>query len=239
MRPFSPVRYPVAVGVRICVLAVALACCAVDASAQDYGRRKSRRHFVTVSYDSLYTQPLHFADHPLADLVGREVASAQGEWFDYQTRDGATAIDVIEFSRRARGAAISVYPLGMSVGPALMIRGSYEHLPRIRIAFEGPAPFGVYELTDARARDVAAGVIVADRSAGWGLGSHAFVVGGLGRITSGLGDGGRYFAEGGGGLSVGPLGVELGIKFAWNRLSQPVNHRFLTIPVTLRGSLTF
>lgn len=225
---------------RICFLALAALCAASSVSAQTtHSGARPRRHFVTVSYDSLYTQPLHFADHPLSDLLDRDVASVQAEAFDYQTRDGATSIDVVEFSRRARGAGISVYPLGMSTGPALMLRASIEQLPRVRLSFEGPAPVGVYELTDARARDFAAGLIVADRSPGWGLGSHAFVVGGIGKITSGLGDGSRYFAEGGGGLGVGPIGVELGIKFAWNTLSEPVNHKFLTIPVTLRGTLTF
>ena len=84
-----------------------------------------------------------------------------------------------------------------------------------------------------------AGFFVADRSAGWGLGSHAYVLGGIGRITSDLGDGGRYIAEGGGGLSVGPFGADLSVKFAWNRLDNPVEHRFLTVPITLRGTLTF
>lgn len=239
MRSSTAVRYSVDVRSRICFLGVALLCIAGTTSAQTYSRNQARRHFVTVSVDFLYTQPLHFADHPLEDLLGRDVASAQGEDYDYRTRDGATAIDVVEFSRRTRGAGIAVYPFGMSSGPALMIRGSLETLPTIRLAFDGPAPFGQYELTDVRARDIAAGIIVADRSPGWGLGSHAFVVGGVGRITSGLGDGSRYFAEGGGGLDVGPLGVQLGVKFAWNSLSEPVTHKFLTIPVTLRGTLTF
>jgi hypothetical protein len=87
--------------------------------------------------------------------------------------------------------------------------------------------------------DAAIGVFVADRSPGWGLGSHAFLAGGLGWITSDLGDGSRYFAEGGGGLSVGPIGAELVVKFAWNRLDDPVEHRFLTVPVTIRGTFTF
>jgi hypothetical protein len=80
---------------------------------------------------------------------------------------------------------------------------------------------------------------VSDRAPGWGLGSHAFVIGGVGRITSDMGGGSRYFAEGGGGLSSGPIGVELSVKFAWNRFNDPVEHRFLTIPVALRGTLTF
>ena len=209
------------------------------ATAQGYQGQRARRHFVSVSADWLHSQPLHFAEHPLADLVGREVASTQGEVYEYRSRDEATLIDVVEFSRRQRGFGVSLFPLGVSSGATLMLRGSYETLPRIRIAFQGPAAVGTYALADGRSLDAAAGVIVADRSPGWGLGSHAFVAGGAGRITSSLGDGRRYFAEGGGGLSVGPIGVELAVKFAWNMLQEPVEHRFLTVPVTVRGTLTF
>ena len=112
-------------------------------------------------------------------------------------------------------------------------------MPTIRLAFVGPAPFPTYALANARSLDAGAGVYVADRAPGFGLGSHAFVLGGVGRITSDLGDGSRYFAEGGGGLSVGPFGVDLSVKFAWNRLEEPLEHRFLTVPITLRGTLTF
>ena len=227
------------VGPRICFLALFAICSAASASAQDYSADRARRHFVTVSYDWLYTQPLHFDDHPLSALAGADVASAQNEVYDYRTRDGATLIDVIEFSRRQRGAGLTLYPLGMSNGPTLMLRGSFEHLPRIDVAFDGPAVVSRYLLTGGRALDAALGVTVADRSPGWGLGSHAFVVGGVGRITSDLGDGRRYFAEAGGGLGAGPIGVELGVKFAWNKLTNPVSHQFLTIPVTLRGTVTF
>jgi hypothetical protein len=127
----------------------------------------------------------------------------------------------------------------MNNGPALMLRGSYQPLPRIQLEFNGLAPFPRYALLDGHAFDAGVGIIVADRSPGWGLGSHAFVVGGLGKITSDLGDGGRFFAEGGGGLDVGPFGVELGVKFAWNNLDEPVPHKFMTIPISLRGTLTF
>ena len=127
----------------------------------------------------------------------------------------------------------------MSSGPTLVLRGSIEPLPRIQIEFLGAAPFPRYALLDGRAYDGAIGLMMADRSPGWGLGSHAFVAGGIGRITSDLGDGSRIFAEGGGGLDVGPIGVELAVKFAWNTLSEPVDHHFLTIPITLRGTLTF
>lgn len=224
---------------RTCFLSLLLVCAATTASAQTYRPAKPRRHFVTVSYDSQYTQPLHFAEHPLGDLLGAEVATAHFQQYDYRTRDERTLIDVVEFRRRSHGASVTLYPLGMSTGATLMLRGTLEPLPVIRLAFEGPAPFSSYELTDGRARDASVGVIVADRSAGWGLGSHAFVAGGIGRITSSAGDGRRYFAEGGGGLGTGPFGVELGVKVAWNTLDEPVTHRFLTIPITLRGTLTF
>jgi hypothetical protein len=227
------------VGSRIPFLAACVLAAASTALAQPYAGDEPRRHFITISYDWLYTQPLHFAEHPLEDLVGGQVASAQFERYDYRTRDGATLIDVIEFSRRQRGASVTLYPVGMSSGPALMLRGSYEHLPRIRIDFEGPSPVPGYGLVDARAFDAAIGIVMADRSAGWGLGSHAFLAAGVGRIRSDLSDGRRYFAEGGGGLGAGPFGVELGVKFAWNTLTEPVDHRFMTIPVTLRGTLTF
>lgn len=209
-----------------------------SAAAQTYGT-KPRRHFVSVGYDWHSTQPLHFAEHPLEDLLGRDVSSAQFESYEYRTRDEATLIDVLEFSRRQQGASITVFPLGMSTGATLALRGSIEALPLIRVAFAGDAPFASYALENARSLDAGAGVYVADRSAGWGLGSHAFVLGGVGRITSDLGDGSRYFAEGGGGLSAGPFGVDLSVKFAWNRLAEPVEHRFLTVPITLRGTLTF
>jgi hypothetical protein len=227
------------VGSRTCFLALLFITMAAAASAQTYTSKKARPHFITISTDWVYTQPLHFASHPLEDLVGKQVATAQFEAFEYQTRDGSTRIDVIEFSRRQRGIAVSLYPLGMSSGATLMLRGSYEAIPRIEIAFDGPSPIRHYALANGHAFDGAIGIMVADRSAGWGLGSHAFVVGGIGRISSDLGDGRRTFAEGGGGLDVGPFGVELAVKFAWNKLSAPVDHRFLTVPITLRGTLTF
>jgi len=224
---------------RISFLALLMLGAATAAAAQSYEPRQPRKQFVSFSYDTVYTEPLHFAEHPLSDLVGREVASVQREAYEYRTRDEATLIDVIEFSRRQRGVAVSVYPFGMSNGPALMLRGSIAPLPRIQVEFAGPAPFPRYALLDATAFDGAIGLVVADRAPGWGLGSHAFVSGGVGRITSDLGGGSRLFAEGGGGLDVGPIGIELGVKFAWNTLSDPVEHRFLTVPITVRGVVTF
>ena len=198
-----------------------------------------RRQFVTISYDWLYTHPLHFGDHPLEDLVGSPVATAQLQAYDYETRDGATRIDVEEFRRRGNGFGVTVYPLGLRSGATLGLRGSVEKLPTISVSIDGPGSLDHYALRNARAFDASAGLFVADRSAGWGLGSHAFLAGGIGAIRSDLSDGSRYFAEAGGGISSGPLGVQLSVKFAWNRLPEPVEHRFWTVPVTIRGTVSF
>jgi hypothetical protein len=220
------------------VLSIALVT-PLSAFAQPYQEAKPRRQFVTITLDWLNTQPLHFLEHPLQDLVGTDVAAAQFKPYEYETRDGLTHIDVLEFSRRGRGGGITVYPLGISTGTTLGIRASVETLPNIRVAFDGPGSLDNYTFTDAHAYDVGVGLFVADRSAGWGLGSRAFVLAGGGRIRSSIGDGTRVFAEGGGGVSSGPFGVELSVKFAWNRLEEPVTHRFLTIPIALRGTLSF
>jgi hypothetical protein len=225
---------------RILLAAVLVACLAGSAAAQDYAAPKPRRQFVTVSIDWMNTEPLHFASQPLEDLVGRDVSAAQFEAYEYRTRDEQILIDVLEFRKRNRGMSVAVYPLGLSSGATIGIRGSIEELPTIRIDFDGPDAPADYALTDARAYDVGAGIYVADRSRGWGLGSQAFVVGGVGRIRVDDGrEGSRLFAEGGGGLSVGPFGVQLAVKFAWNKLAEPVEHRFLTVPITLRGTLSF
>lgn len=224
---------------RAVLTALAILAFAPSASAQDYTVDKPRRQFLTVSLDWLNTEPLHFASHPLEDLVGREVAAAQGEAYDYRTRDEQIQIDVVQFRKRNRAASIAVYPFGLSSGTTLGVRASIEQVPTIRIEFEGSGAPPSYALTGARAVDVGGGLYVADRSPGWGLGSQAFLIGGVGRLRSDQGEGTRLFAEGGGGLSVGPLGVQIAVKFAWNRLTEPVAHRFLTIPVTLRGTLSF
>lgn len=231
--------HPTSIHPRLLLTLVLCALCAGPAAAQTYDEPKPRRQFVTVSIDWLNTEPLHFASEPLEDLVGRDVAAAQREAYDYRTRDELILIDVLEFRRRNRAMTVAVYPLGLSTGATLGIRGSIEQLPTIRVAFDGEGAPGDYALTGARAYDVGAGLYIADRSSGWGLGSQAFVVGGLGRIRADQRDGTRLFAEGGGGLSVGPLGVQLAVKFAWNTLTEPVEHRFLTIPITLRGTLSF
>jgi hypothetical protein len=206
---------------------------------QQYSPPQARRQFVTFSYDWLYIYPLHFAEHPLEDLVGADVDPTDPP-YDYRTEDGRTFIDVLEFKRRAQGIGVTLYPLGMSVGPTLGIRGSIERLPDIRIRFDGPGSLDSYSFTGGIAYDIGAGLWVADRAPGWGLGSYAFVLGGIGRITSDDLDGGsRYFAEGGGGVQSGPIGFELSVKFGWNRLSDPVEHRFLTVPINMRATVSF
>jgi hypothetical protein len=209
------------------------------ADAQPYASSRPRRQFVTISVDWLRTKPFHFAEHPLEDLVGTPVKAAPFEDHDYETRDGQTRIDVLEFRRRGRGAGVTIYPFGLGSGAALGLRASTETLPVIRIAIDGPARVDGYALTGGRAYDLGAGIFVADRSAGWGLGSQAFIMAGAGRIRSDLGDGTRVFAEGGGGLSSGPLGFEIAVKLALNRLEQPVVHKFFTFPVVLRATLSF
>ena len=224
---------------RLAALAAAIACFfPIAADAQTYAAPQARRQWFTVSYNWLHTLPLHFGEHPVADLVGSPVSEAE-EPYDYRTRDGSTLIDVLEFKRPGRGVGATVYPLGMSQGPTLGIRGAVEDIPDIRITFEGPGSLDSYALTNALAYDIGAGVFVADRAPGWGLGSYAFVLGGIGRITSDLGDGSRYFAEGGGGLQSGPFGFEISAKFGWNRLSEPVEHRFLTVPINMRATVSF
>jgi hypothetical protein len=249
MRSFTVVRYPLSglhfyTAVRtyaawLPAAALVVLLLATPAAAQTYDVQKPRRQFVTVSLDWLRTEPLHFASHPLEDLVGREVASAQRETYDYRTRDEQIQIDVVEFRRRNSAVSVAVYPLGLSSGATLGIRGSIEQMPSIRIAFAGEGSPAPYAFTGARAYDIGAGIYIADRSAGWGLGSMAFVIAGLGRIDADDHEGSRMFAEGGGGLSVGPFGVQLGVKFAWNKVETPVEHRFLTIPITLRGTVSF
>jgi hypothetical protein len=221
------------------VLTLLLAFAADAAWAQAYAAPKARRKFISVSYDWQFTQPLHFLEHPVQDLVGRPVGAAQFEAYDYRTRDGEILIDVLEFSRRGHGAGVTLYPFGVNVGPALALRASFEDLPTIRIAFDGNGAPPDYTLDGARAYDVGAALVVADHSRGFGLGSHAFVGGGVGRIKSDVRDGDRLFGEAGGGLNSGPVGVELSVKFAWNHLADPVDHKFLTVPITVRGTLTF
>jgi hypothetical protein len=207
--------------------------------ASAYHVRKARRHFVSISYDWQYTQPMSFRKHPLEDIFEQPIDEVHLQLYNYRTHDGQTLITVPQFENRGVGVGITLYPFGSSEGATLALRGSIEQLPDIRVTFDGPSPFPSYIVTNGRAYDIAAGVDMSDRSPGWGLGSHAFILGGVGRTHTDQRDGSRYFAEGGGGLTIGPLGVDLSVKFAVNRFSLPVEHRFYTIPVSVRGTFTF
>lgn len=231
MRAETLLRFALAT---ICVVALGTS----DARAQSRVSN-ARRQFISVSLDNFTTQPLHFAKWPVEELVGREASEAQRETYDYRTRDGLTTVDVLEFKKRGKGFGVTVYPFGLSVGSTLGIRVSREDLPVIRMQMAGPSNVGSYALTDAYAVDVGAAIYVSDRSAGWGLGSRAFVGGGLGTVRSSMADGRRFFAEGGGGLNVGPFGLDLSVKFAMNRFDVPIEHQFLTVPISLRASVSF
>jgi hypothetical protein len=219
--------------------AVAVLLIQADAHAQTYQAAQARRQWITVSYDWLYNWPLHFDNYPLEDLIGQKVEEADPP-FDYRSEDGSTLVDVLEFKRRGHAVGVTIYPFGLASGATLGLRGSIENLPDIRIAFTGPGrPMDSYTFTNGLAYDIGAGVYVGDRAPGWGLGSYAFVIGGVGRITSDLGGGSRYFGEGGGGLQSGPFGFELSVKFGWNKLSEPVEHRFLSVPIGMRATVSF
>ena len=203
------------------------------------GQPAPARQWIMVSYNWMYNWPLHFDNYPLEDLVGQKVEEAELP-YDYRSDDSRTFIDVVEFKRRGIGVGATVFPFGMRSGPTLGVRGSIENLPDIRLQFDGPGrPFDTYTFTNGLAYDIGAGVWVADRAPGWGLGSYAFIAGGFGKLTSDLGDGRRYFAEGGGGVQTGPIGFEISLKFGWNRLIEPVEHRFLSVPLNMRATVGF
>jgi hypothetical protein len=220
--------------------AMAILVTTMPASAQGSSHaRKARPHFISVDYDWLYVQPYSFDKHPLADLLGQPVSEVHLQSYQYETRDGLTRVTVDDFTKRAQGFGVTIYPFGSSEGPTLAVRGSVEHMPEIRAAFDGPAPAPRYALTNGRATDIAVGVDVADRSPGWGLGSHAFVLGGVGRARTDQMNGTRYFAEGGGGIAAGPIGVDIAFKFVVNKFDAPVTHQIFNLPISVRGTLTF
>jgi hypothetical protein len=205
-----------------------------------FPRATPRKQFVTLTVDGMNTLPLHFKEFPLEELVGKELSAVQfEEHADYRSRDGLTTVDVLEYRRRTQGAGINVYPFGMSVGATLMVRASIEQIPVTRVMIHEPNGSERYELLDGRAVDFGVGLMVSDRSAGWGIGSQAFILAGIGQVRGDRGDGSRRFAEGGGGITVGPFGLQLAVKFARNTLEDPRRHRFLTVPVTLRGTVSF
>jgi hypothetical protein len=206
---------------------------------QPYHAPGARRHFLTVTFDQQFVQPYSFDKHPLPDLLGQEVDEVHLASYQYRSHDGLTLVNVLEYGKRATGIGATVYPFGSSEGLTLALRGSLETIPTIRVAFTGPAPAPSYDLTNGRAVDVGIGIDMSDRSPGWGLGSHSFVIGGIGRIQADQRSGTRYFAEAGGGVTSGPFGVDVSIKFSVNRFGDPVANRLYLIPVSVRGTLSF
>ena len=134
------------------------------ASAQPYTDAKPRRQFVTVSIDWLHTQPLHFLEHPLEDLVGTEVAAVAVRGLRLRDPRRLTLIDVLEFSRRGRGRRHHGLSLRHQrrgdAGESAAASRAARHPHRLRRARRARQ---LYVLTDARAYDVGAGLFVADR----------------------------------------------------------------------------
>ena len=207
--------------------------------APAYRAAQARKHFISVSFERQFVQPYGFGKHPLAELLGQPVDEVQLENFQYRTRDQLTTVNVLEYGKRATAIGATVYPFGSSVGATLAIRGSIDSVVPIRVAFNGPAPSPTYELTNGRAMDIGAGIDMSDRAPGWGLGAHAFVIGGIGRIDTDQLDGRRYFVEGGGGVMSGPFGVDISFKYTINRFTTPVTHSVHMIPISVRGTVTF
>jgi hypothetical protein len=214
---------------------------AIPAAAQTqvYQPAKARKHFISITFDRVFVQPYSFAEHPLEELLGQPVREVHLQPHQYETEDGHTTVSVLEYGKRASGFGATVYPFGSSSGATLAIRGSVESMPDIRVAFNGPAPAPGYTLTGGRAMDVGIGLEMADRAPGWGMGGHAFLLGGIGRAQTDQMDGRRYFGEGGGGITIGPLGIDVAVKFVVNTFDAPVSHSIHMVPISVRGSLTF
>lgn len=220
-------------------LVAALAASTAEAQPRTYRAPQARRHFISITFDKQFVQPYSFGKHPLSELLGQPVDEVHLETFQYRTRDGKTTVNVLEYGKRATAIGATVYPFGSSVGATLAVRGSIETIPAIRAAFTGPAPSPAYELTNGRATDLAIGIDMSDRAPGWGLGAHAFILGGIGRLQTDQLNGNRYFGEGGGGVTTGPFGVDIAVKFVVNRFTTPVTHSIYMVPIIVRGTLTF
>lgn len=220
-------------------LVAALAAPVAAQTPSSYSQAKARRHFISLSFERQFVQPFGFAKHPLEELLGQPVDEVHLESFQYRTHDQLTRVTVLEYGKRGTAIGATVYPFGSSSGATLAIRGSIETLPDIRVAFDGPAPAPGYVLTNGRATDIGAGIDMSDRAPGWGIGAHAFILGGIGRAHTDQIDGRRYFVEGGGGVTTGPLGFDVAFKYAVNQFTEPVTHSVHMIPISVRGTLSF
>jgi hypothetical protein len=224
------------------VLSFATACSVIllvpdELGAQD--RVEPRKQWVTITLDWAYSRPLHFKERPLEQLAGVELGESRQAEPEFRSEDGLTTVDIFELSRPVHGWSVSAYPLGAGNGPSLMVRYAYETLPVTRFEIRNPSGSELYLLRDGSSKDFGVGVIVSDRQRGWGLGAHSFFLAGFGRLSGERGSGDRYFGEAGAGINVGPLGFQFAVKLAYNKLADPRTHRFFTVPIALRGTLSF
>ena len=209
-------------------------------ASQTYHAAKARKRFISIHAEKQYVQPSAFEDHPLSELLGQEVNDVHLQPFHYRTKDNLTTVTVLEYDKPGFGIGATVYPFGSSEGATLAIRGGIETAPTIHLRLDGPAaPAPTYDLTGGHAYDVGVGLEMSDRSPGWGVGGHAFIIGGIGRAQWDQRSGKRYFGEGGGGIMFGPFGVDIAVKYIVTELSDPVPHGLRTIPICVRGTLTF
>jgi hypothetical protein len=224
------------------VLPFVVLCWSVSASAafaQSSGQAAPRKQWVTFTLDWAYTQPLHFKERPLEQLAGVDLGESRQAGVEYRSADGLTTVDLFELKRPVHGWSVAAYPLGAGNGASLMVRYAYEELPVIRFEIRNPGGSELYLLRDGSAKDFSVGVIVSDRQRGWGLGAHSFFLGGFGKLNGERGSGNRFLGEAGAGINVGPLGFQLGVKIAYNKLSDPRAHNFYTVPISLRGTISF
>jgi len=201
---------------------------------------KPKKIFVTFSIDRMDTYPLHFKSMPLEELAGIKLFNVYEPIPErYRSKDGLVTITNIRFPKRNKGYSITVYPLGAGNHISLAVRGSYETLPVISFDINSPEGVEHYILSNASSRDVSIGIMDGDRPKGLGLGAHSFLMGGYGEIRELRGKGHRYFVEFGGGINFGPIGGGIFVKISKNYLYNPRPHSFFTVPIGLRGTLSF
>lgn len=199
-----------------------------------------QRQFVTLTIDWRSTQPINFKKYPLEQLV-KVPLEWNYELGGYHSNDQSISITDAKLDGRKLGIGAMVYPFGLKKeGTTLAIRGNYEALPNIGFLIKSPEGQEWYHLKNAQAYDLGIGAISAGgNSDGWGLGSYAFIVIGVGYINEPRGNGSSYFAEAGGRIAAGPLGVEMFFGVRNNKLPNPRPHSFFTVPIGLRAAVTF
>jgi hypothetical protein len=198
-----------------------------------------RKQWVTFTLDWAYSRPVHFMERPLEELTGVELGETRQPGPEYRSANGLTTVDIFELERPIHGWSVAGYPLGAGNGPSLMLRYSYETLPVTRFEISNPGGSELYLLRDGSSKDFSIGVIISDRQRGWGLGAHSFFLAGFGKLDGERGPGDRYLVEAGAGVNVGPMGFQFALKLAYNKLDDPRAHTFITVPLSLRGTLSF